>query len=483
MIYIKKLNETFLRIVCDDKEIIAEIFDKFSYKDPTAASNWKVNKGWQKAWKRSLFNMKTRVLWIGLLPDLVEWLDDSGYEYKIEGDFQGESFSLKEAEDFIKTLNIPEKFQIRDYQLKYFVKAVRNRRCICLAPTSSGKSLIIYLLFRYFNTKTLLIVPSVNLVYQMFKDFKDYGYDVDENVHMVMGGTEKNVSSKKLTISTWQSIYQEERPYFDDIEVIIGDEVHGFKASSLVNIMTMASNTPVRIGFTGTLTGEPLYDFQIQGLFGPLFKYISTKEMMDQGYASEMEINAILLNHSNSPYRDQFLVKVDYVDEVEYLTNLPSRNKFIKNLALSLKGNTFVMFKNISHGKELFEMIKAGSEDIPVYYVSGETKGVKREDLRNIIEKSEKSIVVASTVFATGVNITSINNIIFVHPSKSRIRVMQSIGRGLRKNSNKEKLELFDIADRLLERGLTSTLVHFKERLKMYKEEDFTISFHDVNLK
>jgi len=481
MVILQKEDEAYIKINTTDESIMKEMISKFSFFAPGYHMDWRFkNRGWDD--KKCIFNSFKRKFPIGLLPKLTKWLDESKYEYKILGNFNAQEFSEYEAKEFVKSLNLP--FEIRDYQLKYFIKAVRNQRAVLLSPTSSGKSLIIYLLYRYFKTKTLLIVPTVGLVTQMFKDFKSYGYELsDDEIHQVYGGKEKT-TNKKMTISTWQSIVNQDAKFFEDFGLVIGDEAHGFQAKSLMSIMSKLSKTPIRIGLTGTLSGNDYEDHVVEGLFGPLTRYITTREMIDKGYSSDILIKCIVLDHINCKYKDLYLdTSVDYREEIEYLILNQKRNRYIRNLALSLSGNTFVMFKFHVHGKELYEKIKEKA-DCSVYYVDGKTSVEERERIRLAVESSEKSITVASVVFATGINITSINNIIFTSPSKKRIKILQSIGRGLRLGKYKCHMTLFDIADDLVTGSMkNTTMKHFTQRVKLYNEEQFKCKFYKVDLK
>jgi len=479
MILIEKLNEVYLKISTDEPSIKKEIARLFEFQKPGFQHDWNFKKGWWNG-KRTLFNSYNGKLYIGLLPKLLKYLNDSNYEYTLNDDFNAVEFSIQEAKEFVKTLNLP--FEVREYQLKYFIKCVRNSRHICVSPTSSGKSLIIYLLYRYYNTKTLLIVPTTSLVEQMCKDFIYYGYtEAAENIHLIYEGRSKT-TDKKLTISTWQSIYLQNENFFEEYRVVIGDEVHGFKADSLIGIMNKTVNTPVKIGFTGTVTGEPYYDHIIEGLFGSEIQFITSKQMMDKEFSSKLMIRCIILKHvTDNPYRDAYLEKLEYQDELKYITDKEKRNIFIANLALSLNGNSFVMFRFKEHGKALYELIRKKAT-CPVYYVDGETDTAEREKIREYVESHEKSITVCSTVFSTGINITSINNLIFAFPSKSRIKVLQSIGRGLRISKVKFEIELFDIADDITSEIRNITLEHFRSRLQLYKQEQFDFKFYKIDM-
>jgi superfamily II DNA or RNA helicase len=478
MVIIEKLNNSFIRIHCEEQSTKKEIEDFFSFTKPGFIGS-KAQFLWLKKrnMKQPLFNARNSTLPYGLMPRLTAWLKKNEYEYKIEGDFNCQNFSEIEALEFIKSLNLPEKFVVRDYQLKYFIKCVRNNRAVVISPTNSGKSLIIYLLYRYFNEKTLLTVPITNLVYQMYDDFREYGYDVENNIHLLTPGQEKT-TEKQLTICCWQSIYTQDKRFFSPFKMVIGDEVHTNKADSLIKIMNMMVNTSIRIGLTGSMTKVPLFDSQIEGCFGPVIQYVSNDDLIKQGFSSPILIKSIELHHN-----EEIHTIMEYQDEINFLLCQDKRNDFFVNLALSLKGNSFLMFRIKSHGQKMYEAIKEKAT-CPVYYIDGDTSTEERNRLKKIIDASEKCIVLASVVFATGVNISSINNIVFTHPTKSRIRVLQSIGRGLRlgKNDLKKHLTLVDVYDVIKDGFVNTTLKHAKERKKIYKQENFPVKEYELKL-
>lgn len=470
MIKIKKINEVFLKIT-GDLGYLKDISEHFTYKAP----NYKFhplykNKKWDG--NISLFDINKELFYIGIMPELIEFLRENNYEYSIEGNFPSKEFSEEKALEFIKTLNLP--IEPRDYQIKYFIKMVRNYRGICLSATNSGKSLIIYLLYRYFNEKTLLIVPSISLVTQMYKDFKDYGYDVENNIEMITGSTSK-MSEKQLQISDWQAIFRLKKDWFRDFKVIFGDEVHRFKAKSLKSMMEKCSNAPVRIGLTGTLYDDDLTNLTIKGLFGPICKYTSQEELIKKGYSSKLMIKIINLKYDDP----DFQIKLDYKNEMKYILSSMKRQEFIKKLIMNLKGNTLVMFRFTNHGKTLFDLMKQEAT-IPLFYVDGKSTSEEREEIRAKIETLESSISVCSSVFSTGINIKRINNLILMQPSKSRIITLQSIGRGLRKSEFKNILNVYDIVDDL---GLKNiTLIHGIKRKIMYKKEQFPYKEYEYKL-
>ena len=192
----------------------------------------------------------------------------------------------------------------------------------------------------------------------------------------------------------------------------------------------------------------------------------------------------MVLQHGKTE-RD-FLKDKNYQEEMDFLVTNTKRNKFIRNLVAGLQGNTLCLFQYVEkHGQTLKEMIEEKADDKKIFYVHGGVEAEEREKIRFITEKSDNAIIVASFgTFSTGINIRNLHNIVFASPSKSRIRNLQSIGRGLRLKDNKSEATLYDISDDLTHNGKENyTLAHFRERINIYNEEDFNYEIHNVDLK
>jgi superfamily II DNA or RNA helicase len=244
--------------------------------------------------------------------------------------------------------------------------------------------------------------------------------------------------------------------------------------------MTKLSDAKYRFGFTGTLDGSETHKWVLEGLFGPSYKIIKTDELMKKGHVATLDINILLLKHPPNRFET-------FEDEVQYIINHEKRNKFIKNLALDLKGNTLILFARVEgHGQPLYELInKSTSESRQVFFVHGGIATDDREKVREITEKENNAIIVASYgTFSTGINIKNLHNVIFASPSKSRIRNLQSIGRVLRKGNNKTKATLYDIADDISYKSRKNyTLNHLIERIKVYNEENFNYDIVNIPFK
>ena len=483
-VILHKLNEAYIKVECE-KSISQELSSYFSFRVPgyQFVPAYK-NKLWDGFIR--LYDLRTNQIYHGLVPYIEKFCAERNYTSEINSEISiTESFSLVEAVDFVRTLNLPH--EIRDYQLNAFVQAVRNRRLLLLSPTASGKSLIIYVILRWLQEsdykRGLLIVPTTSLVEQMYTDFESYGYDSEEYCHRQYSGKEKH-TNKLLTITTWQSIYKNDADYFEQFDFVMGDEAHQFKAKSLTTILSGCTNAKYRIGTTGTLDGTQTHRLVLEGLFGPVYKATTTSELIDKGQLASFKIKCLILKHNEAVCKQAR--DWDYNTEIDYIVQNPARNEFIRNLALSLNGNTLILFQFVEkHGKDLYTIIKDSVKDRHVFFVFGGTDVEIRESVRAITEKERDAIIVASYgTFSTGVNIRNLHNIIFASPSKSRIRNLQSIGRGLRKGDNKEEAVLFDIADDFrIGKFVNYTLKHFIERVKIYDDEKFNYKFYNIELK
>lgn len=479
-VVISNRDEVYVNVFCSD-DIAHELREFFTFHVPGYQFTPQYR---SRLWdgKIRLFDLRTRQIYRGLAQNVVKFCEDRGYEWSYDNELYNSEFSVTEAEHFIKSLNIP--LDLRDYQLDAFIHAIRSRRALLLSPTASGKSLIIYLITRYVNApKSLIIVPTISLVSQLASDFADYGFDSDKHVHRIFAGQDKQ-TDKRITISTWQSLYKLPKEYFKQFELVIGDEAHLFKSKEISDLMCKLTNAKYRIGTTGTLDGTKTHKLVLEGLFGPVRKVTTTKELMDQGHVADFTIKCLLLKHSDAVC--QAMKTATYQQEIEYLILNESRNRFISNLSLSLKGNTLVLYQYVDkHGKILYDMIKDKIGDRKCFFVYGKTEGEVREEIRHIVEKENDAVIIASYgTFSTGINIRNLHNIIFASPSKSRVRNLQSIGRGLRKSDTKDSATLYDIADDLrYKKRENFTLKHFAERIKIYSEEKFTFKIYKVELK
>jgi len=481
---VSKKNEVYLQVEAEP-HVYYELRDAFQFEVPNA----KFSPSYKNKWWDGiiyLFNVNTKEIYVGLLDKLIQFCKDHNYTYEFtDNKFYGLPFEINEniskegVNDYVSSI---AKYTPRDYQIEGIYQALYYNRKVIVSPTASGKSLMIYSLVRYYTAKennVLIIVPTTSLVSQLFKDFVDYGWDAEKYCHMIYSGREKE-DSREVYISTWQALYKMPKKYFEKFNCVIVDECHTAKAKSLVSIMSKMCDAKYRFGFTGTLDGVEVNKLVLEGLFGPSYKIIKTDELMQKGHLAKLDIKVLLLKHP--PHRFEI-----FEDEVQYLINHQKRNNFIKNLTLDLKGNTLVLFARVEgHGQPLYESINNNiSDDRKVFFIHGGVNTDERELVREITERENNAIIVASYgTFSTGINIRNLHNVIFASPSKSRIRNLQSIGRVLRKGENKVKATLYDIADDISYKSRKNyTLNHLIERIKIYNEENFNYEIINIPLK
>ena len=480
---IEDLDSSQIRVRCE-KHLAKELSDHFTFKVPGREFMPAYR---QKRWdgQIKLYNLYSQKIYAGLEAYIHKFCEDRNYSLEVPNRGSPPPVTEKYLETFLESIKISiggKRVDPHEHQKEAILHAMNKNRCLMLSPTGSGKSLVIYTLLRHYlnllpkDQKVLIIVPTIGLVSQMFSDIRDYaGMDSNwnpvENCHIMYAGKEKN-TRKRVVISTWQSLHKMPKEYFQQFGTVFGDEAHLFKSKSLSSIMTQLTRCPYRIAMTGTLDGMLTHKLVIEGLFGPTKKVITTKKLMEQDLLSNLTIDCLVLNYTGS--NRQLMRRTPYQDEIEWLITDSRRNKFICDLAKSTKGNTLILFQFVEkHGKVLHEMLKNCGK--PVFFIHGGTDVEQREHARNIAEKIDDGIILASYgTFSTGINIRRLNNIVFASPSKSRVRVLQSIGRQLRKSVHKSTARLYDIVDDLSwKKYQNHTLRHFFERRKIYDAEKF----------
>ena len=483
--HISKKNEVYLILNNVDPSTLQELTEFFTFEVPGAKfMPMYRNRMWDG--KIRLFSPGTGQIYVGLLSYIKKFCEQNNIEYTIEKDVEDDrNIVLSDVRNFIRSLKPKTKgksLKVRDYQIQAVQHAISRNRCLLVSPTASGKSLIIYALVRYYHMmgiKTLILVPTTSLVEQMYSDFQDYGWSSGTYCQRVYKGHDRKVT-KDVVISTWQSIYKMPKKYFEDFGCVVGDEAHMFKAKSLTGIMTKLHQCKYRFGLTGTLDGTQTHQLVLEGLFGPVDTVVTTKELMDKKTLANLKIKCVVLKHP--PRRE----KMTYVEEIEYLVTNSARNQFIIDLCRNISGNTLCLFQLVEkHGKILYEEISKIAKDRKVFFVYGGVDSLERERIREIVENEKDAIIIASFgTFSTGINIRNLHNIVFASPSKSKIRVLQSIGRGLRASKSKMGVLVFDIADDISYRERRNfTLNHFSERINIYNEQQFNYEISKVKLK
>lgn len=480
-VLIKQINGVWAQIVAP-LDVLLFLRQYFSFEVPNAKF---MKKHGRSSWdgKIYLIDRKNRI-YIGLVPEVYKALHDKSCKiiFVFDDFYKKYQFTESYVDDWVDNLKL--KVEPRDYQMDLVRRGILEKRSTFLSATSSGKSLCIYLLTRFWfehleKNRILIIVPNIHLVTQLYKNFQEYGWtDTEKYVQEFHHEVKNKNKDKPIIISTWQSAKGWKD--LNTFDVVIFDEVHTAKAKEIRHCIEKTTSANIRYGFTGTLDDETVHHYIIEGLFGPRQEIISLTNLIDSGHATELKIMAVGLNHKKSP-----IIK-EYHDEIDYLISLTKRNEFISKLAKHITkkdGNTMILFHRISHGKELFSILKEIYDPEKVHLIYGQTKSELREAIRQIVNLNDGNIIVASIqVFSVGVDLPFLKNMILACPTKSKIRLLQSIGRILRKHKEKRKCIFYDIGDKFPTKYKNYTWNHFMIRMEHYMKESFDVKFSKIDL-
>lgn len=497
-ILLEKANETYIKINAEEY-ILRELQDKFSFY----ADGYKFNPKFRaKLWNGKIILLRivsrnVGLIYTGLLLQVISYFKKSGYTFEIDESLKYKDVPSEDSlKEYLKELKPASKGQLltpRNYQEKGFIDAIQRKRQLLLSVTASGKSLIIYSILRYLldqDKKGLIIVPNVTLEHQLYNDFDDYSsinqWDVAENIHKIYSGQEK-ITDKPLSISTWQSLMNiGSTAFFEQYDFVLIDEAHGIKGKELTKILEKCVNCDYRIGLTGTTDNCKANINTIIGLTGEINRLNTTTELVEKGEISNFHIKCLVLKYDQETCK--LLKNAKYKDELSYFVTNNKRNVFIKNLAISMKTNTIVLFEYVEkHGKVLYDLIRTSKnleEGRKVFFIHGGIEGEERENIRQLLEKENNAILIASVkIMGTGTSIKNLHNIIFAVNGKSSIRILQSIGRALRLHQAKEKATIYDIVDDASIKTYQNFLLkHFVERVKIYNKESFDYKITKIDM-
>ena len=492
---IEKLNNVYLRIKCDMGQKM-ELKAFSSFYAPAFQYHPKFK---SKIWdgKVSYFNLKDNTVPIGLLPEIFKFCKKYGYKPKLN--FNVDELKPDEVDDdflheFYNKLFANSNIKPRDYQHHAIKSALNNSRGVIQSCTGSGKSLIIYSLIRFLlaeGKQVILVVPNVSLVNQMYADFVDYGWlKAFESAEKLYSG-EKPTFDKPLLITTYQSLMKRPPKFFERFDAIINDEAHSVKSIELQKIAQKCVNADVRIGLTGTMPKELSDKYNIQGMLGPVIFNLKSKTLIDSGKLARIKVVNTFLDYPQS--LKKLGANRNYHDEIKLIESFPERNYIFKYIFdnLSDGDNSIVLVDRIDHLDSIAEYIEKEIDDkYTLYVINGSVKPDEREKIRTAIDKQENVILVATYgTVSTGINIKRIHNVILASSSKSEIRILQSIGRGLRTHSEKSGVIIWDLVDDFsytTNRGnhkKNHTYKHWEERYKYYNEQEFPVFKKTVQLK
>lgn len=503
-----------MKVTC--KEIYQEldIQDRFSFEIENAKHDPRVKAGKWDGIKK-LYDRRTKRMYIGLLLSLLEFCHKQGFSVDLDDSMypdEDDELDLEDVKHIVETIIQPKDkdgntIEVYDYQYDAVLYMLNMGRSVCLSATSSGKSLMIYIALRiyqliedYQDKKIYITVPSVNLVNQMYADFETYSkgtsWSVSKHCQKVTAKHPK-IIDKNVVITTWQS--QKNLPYEENenVCVIFIDECHGAKANELTSILERLTTCKHKHGLTGTLDDVECNQLVIQGLLGPAKRIVTSKEIIDANRATNVKVNMILLNHSKQTTNEFLQFRKDfagtgknfdpkklYEAEVQFLNGYEPRLNLLLEMIDSLEGNTLVMFDRVEkYGEILYERFKKIRPN-STFMIVGKVDGDKREEIRLDIENYDDASIWASFgTMSTGVSINKLHNCVLISSSKSKIRILQTIGRMMRLHSTKMNSYIYDIVDNLqLDHKENYAMQHAQKRIEYYTNESFDLDFIKIDL-
>ena len=377
---------------------------------------------------------------------------------------------------------VPLALPLRDYQEEIVRKAYSIGRGTIVLATAGGKTLtaasLLTKLFLLYGSKfnCLYIVPDLGLVQQTSSDF--ISYNVPFTVRKWTGncpleGT-ANVTVANLGILQSKNT---DLTWIENIDCLVVDEVHKIRKGNEVNKIIKKIKTPVRFGFTGTMPENLMDQWNIIGKIGPIIYEKHSHELRLENYVSNAQVQILKLIYKEDPFKDVVISSTNlYREEQRFLMRSEFRNNVIGKIACKLTNNSLILVDFIEHGETLYRSIKNICPDKQVYFIRGEVEITEREKIRTLMENRTDVIVVAiSKIFSTGINIKNLHYIVFACGGKAKIKIVQSIGRGLRLHKDKDKLIIFDIADEF-----KYSTAHMEKRINLYEKEKIQYTIKEV---
>lgn len=378
---------------------------------------------------------------------------------------------------------VPLALPLRDYQEEIVKKALGIGRGTIVLATAGGKTLTAAsLLTKLFllhgpTFKCLYIVPDLGLVEQTTGDFKSY--NVPFTVSKWTGNNPLDEKPGNVIVANLGILQSKntDLSWLPNIDALVVDEVHKIRKGNEVNKIIKLIKTPIRFGFTGTMPENMMDQWNIIGKIGPIIYEKHSHELRLENYVSNVQVQILKLQYNEDPFKDTVISSTNlYREEQRFLMRSQFRNNVIGKLSCKLTNNTLILIDFIEHGETLYKTIKQLCPDKQVYFIRGEVEVTEREKIRALMENRTDVVVVAiSKIFSTGINIKNLHFIVFACGGKAKIKIVQSIGRGLRLHKDKDKLIIFDIAD-----DFKYSTAHMEKRINLYEKEKIQYSIKEI---
>lgn len=492
---VEPIDEVWIRVRCDP-DIAHELKDELTFEVPGARFLPKVKMGiWDG--KVSLFSPYKPYLYKGLTAYLVEFCDKRGYRIKMERGVVTAMDSTDRRVLIEWAIGVtPPHMEARDYQVEAFADSVAMGRSVTLSSTSSGKTLMLYRLARWYAERTgrptLVLTTRTNLVAQAVDDFAEY--DSSLRTHAVDKGSRDYPSDSQVVVSTWQSAVRSDPEWLDSFGAVLADEVHSWDSASFIRIAEAMKSVRFRHGFTGTLDGSKVNRLTLTGLFGPVRTVSTNAERIAAGDVAAPSITAVRIPW---PEADRRAVArggvtpsgkkkpMDYASEVVKVVSDPRRIRTVVEMVAGMNKNTLVLFnRNEAMGEPLRDAMTERLGADRVRFVNGGVDTAERREAQRDMEARDDVVTVASLgTFSEGMSVKNVHNVVFAYPMKGRVRLLQSIGRGLRKLDGKDVCRFYDVVDDMRVGSRENYLWrHAMDRCEVYAQEGFRVKWADLPL-
>jgi len=442
---------------------------------------------------------------IGLWNYVLNEMKSFGYSVNIEG---SETFFYdldeKHFIDWVNNFFKDSEKKPRDYQIDAAIKIIKNKRSISELATNSGKTLIIFIIFAYMKSlgigKFLMVVPNTSLILQTIDNFEEYNNNkMKYTIKSFYSESQNRGTDADFVIGTYHSLNKLDKKFLKDFKIVCIDEAHYANSKSIKNIIQKCDNAEWRFGLSGTMKQDLINadSLTIQAYLGPLINTISSKFLIDNDYATKIEIRQIILDYLDNDLRKNLYELKKSNDpnltgnkifnfEKNIFRNNKKRLDYIIDFISKCSKNSLVLFQDIKgeYGKNIYRILKEKKPDFKIIYIDGNTPVNDRDKYKNMMEQEDNIIIVASAlVFGTGISINNIHNIFCVEGYKSETIVRQIIGRGMRLMAGKKVVKIIDFVDDFSVKNSKNILLkHGEEREEVYKKQGFEFNKYRVKL-
>lgn len=484
---VSKVNESWLHVDAQP-HVIQQLSDYLTFDVPDLHHIKRVNPN-LKHWDGKVRIFKKQSLPYGLCETVFKWCLSNKVDYEGITLTSTEPFNKEQYDELVKRAKLQERVE-QTWSVEH---AINKGHSIIVLPTGLGKSFVIYCVQQLLNKRTLVIVPTIQLVDQMAKDFYSYGYDgyiykLYQSELKVEEFKDVIIEENEVCIGTWQTLCKFPKTFFNQFEVLFGDEVHEYTSKQVSGVIENCTNAKWKVGTTATLKNAKMHQLQLQGLFGPIYKPTTIREQIDKGNLSKLKIKIVVFEYSDEikkkfwQERKELNGREAYEHELNFIHSNEKRNKSLVQLINSLENNCLLLFnRKEAHGIPLFDELKNNTTK-QIFYIDGTVHRRDRESVREIFERENTCAAIASYgTFKRGVNIKNLHHLIYGSPIKDEVATLQSIGRTLRLSDYKAYATLWDMVDNLKYKGqINGAIEQYIQRLQSYILASFDYEIHTI---